>query len=348
MRGMEAEVIWEQFSMDELEHKLEEMFAFSQLNMQEIFNHILDGDIIGALKEVFFWGMDAFQTEIGSFREMVVMILLVGICFAILSHFIDAFDQHQVVDMSFYYAYLILLGILFRGFLHIIQITQGILTNTVSFIRVFLPSYLLIIGMSSGPSSAVVSYEMFLALIFVMEQVFVIVLLPMIYSYTILSVMNGIWIEEKLGLLTDLLKKIIQVSIKTVLGVVTGVSFLQSKIAPALDQVRGGAIQKILSVIPGIGNIADGVFDITMGTAVLLKNCIGVFFTILFLGMCMLPVIQIGVMVFLWKGCAALLGMVADKRIVQCIDKMGDGGLLLLKLTFGTILLLLIAIAMAI
>ena len=82
--------------------------------------------------------------------------------------------------------------------------------------------------------------------------------LPLIYSYCLLTMINGIWVEEKLALLADLLEKLIGWILKASLGVVTGISLFQSLITPVVDSLKNSAVEKAVSVLPGIGNAADG------------------------------------------------------------------------------------------
>ena len=76
-----------------------------------------------------------------------------------------------------------------------------------------------------------------------------------------------------------------------------------------------------------------------MGSAVIIKNSIGVFLLILLLGLCMAPLLKILLMGILLKGAAALMGIVSDKRITACADHAGDAVMMLFR-TVGTAMLL--------
>lgn len=112
------------------------------------------------------------------------------------------------------------------------------------------------------------------------------VVLPLIYSYSLLNLINGIWVEEKLALLTDLLEKAIGWILKASLGVVTGISVFQSLITPVLDSVKTSAVEKALSALPGIGNAADGILELAVGSAVVIRNSIGVLLLLLLIAAC--------------------------------------------------------------
>ena len=128
-----------------------------------------------------------------------------------------------------------------------------------------------------------------LLLIYGTEKILLGVVLPLIYSYCLLTMINGIWVEEKLALLADLLEKLIGWILKASLGVVTGISLFQSLITPVVDSLKNSAVEKAVSVLPGIGNAADGVLELALGSAVVIRNSVGVLLLLLLVAGCAVP-----------------------------------------------------------
>ena len=60
------------------------------------------------------------------------------------------------------------------------------------------------------------------------------------------------------------------------------------------------------------------------------------------------PLVKILVLSFLLKAAAAFLGMVSDKRLTACTDKVGNGGQLLFKTVGTSVLLFLVTISIAV
>lgn len=109
--------------------------------------------------------------------------------------------------------------------------------------------------------------------------------------------------------------------------------------------MKKSALQRIVSAIPGVGNAADGAVELVLGSALVIKNSIGVVLLILILVLCAAPLLKIGLIAGVLKCAAAFMGIVSDKRITTCVNRAGDGGLLLLKTAGTAILLFLISIA---
>ena len=217
--------------------------------------------------------------------------------------------------------------------------------NILVFIRLLVPTYLMAVGVASGTATAGASYQLVLLLIYGVERVLVGGLLPFIYSYVLLAVVNGVWIEEKLSLLMELLEKAIKAALKAIIGVVTGISIFQAVITPVIDTAKSSTLQRVVSAIPGIGGAADSMASLVIGSAVVIKNSIGVVLLILLVSMCMAPLLQILLTACCLKLAAAVMGIVSDKRITACTNKVGEGSMMLLRLTGTALLLFLISIA---
>ena len=102
---------------------------------------------------------------------------------------------------------------------------------------------------------------------------------------------------------------------------------------------RGG------EAIPIIGDAIGGTAEVVLGTAVLLKNGIGVAGAVICVIICMSPVVQMTVVTLMYKFVAALVQPISDKRIVECISGMADGTTVLLKVLLTSCTLFLITIA---
>lgn len=344
---MDITSLWNEYGMEEINKNLSGFFPDIEWNLKELFSQILSGDIWGAL--TFF--VKQFFSVIGQqthgIKSMIVWLLILGILSALFVHFGDIFENHQISDLSFYFLYVLLISVLIRGYMEMAQIAQTTVENIVLFMKIFIPAYLVSVGAASGSATAYGYYQIVMLLLYGMENVLKLFILPLINSYIFLVFMNGMWGEDRLVLLMECVKKVISYGIKLSIGAITGISLFQSMILPAVDSLKNTTLQKAVGAIPGIGDAADGITQIIMGSAVLIKNSIGVVILILLLVMCAVPILKIMLIAWTFKGCAALMGMAGDKRICECTDYIGEGGLLLLKTTLTVLALFMIVVAIA-
>lgn len=344
---IDLESIWTEYRMTDLEEGIRMLFPQYHIDLKGLFTQFLSGDILGALSGLLEQAANGLVSELSSVRNIVIYLLVLGVIAALLTNFADIFENHQIADISFYFVYLVLIGILLRCFVSIAQTAVEALSNIVTFIQLFIPTYFVAVGVATGTSTAGAYYHLLLWIIFGVEYILFQFLLPLINSFVLLSVINGIWTEERLTLMIDFVERCIKVILKTAIGVVTGISLFQSVITPVLDSVKSSALQKAVSAIPGVGNMADGVVELVIGSAVLIKNSIGIVLLALLLLLCAVPLMRIFIIAGLIKMVAAVLGIISDKRITNCTNKVGDAGLMLFKTAGTAMVLFMITIAVA-
>ncbi len=342
---MDVNQVWEEFGLGALEEGIAKLFPRQQFDLSHILNQVIGGDVMGAAKDLFAGLWSNIWGEFAGLKNIFIWLLVLGILSALVSHFVEIFDRNHVADLSFYFMYLLFMTVLIECFRQITGIASQTLESIMLFVKLLVPAYIMALGLSAGAVTAAVSYQMMLLVVYGVEYILAGVVLPLISGYCMLSMLNGVWMEEKLALLIDLLKKVIGWVLKMSLWMVTGISVFQSLIAPVVDSARGAVLHKLITAIPGIGNAAGGAVELVLGSALLLRNSIGVVLLLLLLFLCILPLAKIAAMAGMIKCAAAFMGVVSDKRITSCTDKVGEAGLLLLRTTATAMLLFLIAIA---
>ena len=283
--------------------------------------------------------------QLAGMRNVLIWLLVMGIISALVAHFVEIFEMHQVADIAFYFMYLLFMAILLKCFYEAAATAVETLGNITLFIRLLVPAYLVSVGVSGGSATAGIACQLMLFVIYGVETILSQGIISLIYSYVMLSMVNGIWVEEKLSMLVELLKEVIGWALKGAVGVITGISIFQALITPVVDSARSSALQKLVSALPGVGNLADGAVELVLGSALVIKNSIGVVLLLLMLVLCAAPLLKIALIAGVLKCAAAFMGVVSDKRITTCVDRAGEGGLLLLRTTGTAMLLFLISIA---
>lgn len=300
------------------------------------------GEAFGMLAEGI---KEALLGELSGLKNIFIYILLLGVISAVFSEFSDLFAGGQIAQAGFYFLYLFLMVILTKVFLFLSDIAGGAIENITLFIKLFIPTYFTVVGAASGTAAAVYYYQLMLVIAYLVESLLKAVLIPLIYSYVMLALLNGLWSEERLTLLLDFIEKGIGFALKAALGAVTGLSLVQAVIMPVINNLKISTMRKALSAIPGVGGVAEGVTELMLGSAVLIKNSMGVLLLILLFGALLLPLLKIAAVTAVVKLGAAITGIVSDKRISECADRVGHGGFLLLRCVFTSAALFIIVIA---
>lgn len=344
MNGViELESIWQDYGLDQLEEGMASLFPEYNLSLTDLLEKVMTGDILGAVTGFFQGILSNMSDSAMSVKNIFLWLIILGVISALMTHFVEVFDKHQIADLSFYFIYLLMSAILLKCFSQALLTATESIENIVLFVKLLVPTYLLSVGVATGTTTVTAYYQLLMLLIYGVEKILVGVVLPFIYSYCLLSMVNGIWVEEKLTLFIELIEKGVGWILKASLGIVTGISVFQAVVTPTIDSVKAASLQKAISAIPGVGNVADGVVELVVGSAVVIKNSIGIVLLILLLVLCAAPLLQIFFTAALLKCAAAFVGMVSGKRITGCVNHIGDACMLLFR-TAGTAMLLFLII----
>ncbi len=338
-------MIWEDYGLDRLDESIQTLFPGNTLSLEELLGQLMQGDVFGALGGLFSGVIKDVAGQFTSMRNVFIWLLVLGIVSSLMTRFVEVFDRHQVADLGFYFMYLLFSAVLLKCFFLAGDTALKALEQVILFIKLMIPAYLMSVGVTSGAATAGASAQIMLVIIYGIENILIRGLVPFIYSMCMLAVINGVWVEERLAMLIDLLEKGVGLVLKGAIWAVTGLSVFQSLITPVLDTVRKSALRKVVSAIPGVGSAADGVVEMVLGSAEIIKNSIGVALLLLFLFMCALPLIKIVVIAGMLKCAAAFMGIVSDKRITACANRTGDAGFLLFRTAGAAMLLFVISVA---
>jgi len=321
------EFIWQQMEdldLREIEEGFADLFPDYSLDMNRLFSQILEGRVTEAFSTLAGGVKEGIRNEISGMKEIIICILVIGVVSSLFSNFSDIFAGGQISQVGFYFLYLFLMAVLTRAFVSVSATAVETIENIVLFVKLFIPTWIMAVGASAGSATAVFYYQMLLLGAYFIESFLLAVLVPFVYSYVILALLNGIWAEERLTLLLDFVKKAIVTALKVVMGMITGFSMVQAVILPVVDKLKIAAFRKAVSAIPGVGGVAEGITELVIGSAVLIKNSLGVLMLVLLLAACAMPLVRILTVAWLVKLGAAVTGIISDKRISGCADRVGE------------------------
>ncbi len=337
--------LFSEFDFTEIDDSLKKIFPEQKMGFQDLVSSLISGESENAGEVVMQFISDQLNYEFRYNKQNLAYMLLIAVVAAIFTNFSNAFQNKQVSEISFYVLYMLLITMCLNAFRIAMAGIEGHLELLLDFMRVLTPSYFLAVAIASGSSSSLIFYNIVLFLIYIAETLILRFLLPLVNIYIMVQVMNYLAGEEYLSQFAELLKKLITWMLKTLVTCVIGINVIQGMLAPAIDALKRSALTKTAEAIPGIGNAIGGVTDVVLGTAVLIKNGIGMAGAAVVVAICAVPLLQMAIMMLMYKLAAALVQPVSDKRITGCISSVSEGYELLVKVVFSTGLLFLLTIA---
>lgn len=320
----------------------QEKIGFSDVVKTFLTDGITDFDFSMVLA----WLKDALFYELNTNRRILLEVILLAVGFSAVKNFSGAFRQAYVSEICFFLVYGILAVLLLESFTMYSSIVTEALNRSVDFMKALVPVFCVSMVFSAGAETSAGFYQIAFLVIYLVQWLFLKVLMPLIQIYVIMELFNHFFEDEKFLNLTELLAGIVNWGLKSAGVIVLGLNVVQSLIAPAKDKLLSGTVTRAASFIPGVGNAVNGLGELLLGSGIFIKNCVGAAALLFLVAIAMIPVAKILCMSVLYKLAAAVAEPVADKRIAGCIKGMAAGGMLYLKLLLYCQALLFVTIAL--
>lgn len=312
----------------------------------DLMKALLDGDGKTAGRAVLDLLKQSLIQEVSRGGRLAGQILALGLVGAVFAGFSNVFSGSQVSETGCFLTYLLAFSALAAAFLDSISIAGEVLQKQMEFMRVLVPSYFLAVAWAGSVSSSAAWMELVLILIGGIEWLYLHLLLPLTRVYLLLVLVGNMTKEDMLSRLTELLQTGIRWGTRSLFGLVLGFQLLQGMVLPYADAVRTSGLQKLLQVIPGIGNGAGAAAKMLLGSGVLIKNTMGAAAVAVLAVISLVPVVKLGILMGIYQVTAAILQPVGDKRLVSCVAAVADGQKTLVGMVVSGLLLFVITIAL--
>ena len=333
------------FDYGEIDNSLKELFPDAQIKFEDVLSEILSGDLKHSFRLLGIFAKEQCVYLLQMEKKTLIYIVMIAMIAAVMNQFTGILQNRQVAGIGFYIIYLMLIALTITAFDVVLsKVEAGILAVT-GFMSVFCPVYFLAVAVAKGSVTSVAFYNLMLFLIYGVELIIGKILLPVVRVYMMIRVLNFLTPEEMFEKFSELLALIVKWTLRTALACVIGVNLIQGMISPAIDTVRRSAVTKGAEAIPGVGNLLGGMTEVAIGTAVLVKNGIGMAGALICIALCTLPLIQIAATELLYKMTAVMIQPVSDDRVIGCVEAVAEGCGLLLQMVFTVGLLFLLTIA---
>lgn len=325
-----------------------ELFQGFVIDGEGLVQALQEGDF-GRVIQIFSEGLkDTVGQPAQYIREYMLTLLLLGIGAAVLRQAGLLFQDPAAERLGFWIIYLLLSMQLLSLYYNGEGVAKQCLADIASFGNVFIPVFSVVLVFASGSMTGTGYVATFMLVIYVIERFLLMIMLPCAEGYMLLGLLGSLWERDRVERLMNLFEKGLGFGFKLVFIALMGIGILQSMILPYADNVKTGALKKLVELIPGVGKAAESSFEMVTGVAVLLKNGVGIIGILLLLLAASVPMLKIGLLCIVMKVAASVYGLLGDKQMTWCADKMGTAGGYLWKITGTGVMLCILWIVLAV
>lgn len=268
--------------------------------------------------------VDGITTNFNNEKSMYINIIFIAVSGALITNFSKLLQGKKVAQMGFYTIYILFFAILSNAFNQTSSIACDTLTKIFDFMNVLSPAYFTCISFTKGAGLGAGYYQLALIMITVADAILVKFVIPAVRIYFWLQIANHLSEEDMFSKMAEFVKDIINFVMKTMSVVLMGINVVQGMVAPLAAEAKNSFLVKFGSSIPGVGNAISNVASSVLLAGRLVKNAVGVAGIIVLVLLCAAPLLRLWVAEFAYKGLAAVLQPVSDKRIISCLSMTAD------------------------
>ena len=331
----------------QIQEAMDEMLPESvDISFSELVGRLVSGDVQGVVENMKDYLLDQLFYEIKSNKAMLVQMLGIVFISAVFTNFSMAFSKTFVAETGFYLTYMVLFSLLLTSFMTAGQMAAELMGNMLKFMSALVPVFCLSVTLTGNIQTGIWYQQAMVTGITLTEWLVSRFILTLIHMYVLISLVNQLSKEDSLSKCADLMKTIAEWSLKTVLGVILGLNFIQSLIMPAFDSLKNGWAARVTSAVPGVGDAMGAAMQTVIGSAVLIKNGVGTAGLIVLAVLFLIPTVKLAAIVLMYQVTQAIVQPVADKRMLACLHSVAEGVLLLLKVQGTVFILFFLSMAM--
>ena len=333
------EEILGEYDFTQVNEWLDRILPQEGIRIEDVMDGLFQGEFPMHPMDIVTMAIDSIVREWADRKELFCVILICGLLTAICRNISGLYDNKQIMSMGTYLIQALLGSYLMIAFRDITTIVNTTLGNLTGFLHILLPAYFVTTGVAVGPGTATGLYEIELVVMYLIEILIQLFLIPMVGAAMFLSVMSGITGNESMKHILSLQNKLFSYILKVSMALIGGFGVMQGLFAPVLDGVSYGAAQKILAAVPGMGGITDATMQMISGSLLLIKNSIGIAALFLIILICIIPMGRVLSIVLLMRIGGALIGLITDAGPVTLLERTGNCCMQMFRLIAAAFLL---------
>ena len=281
------------------------------------------------------------QPQVASVLKLCLSFVGCILFFALISNFYNS--SHTLVTLA---GVLAVSAIFLSGSNPLVELATETIWKISEYGKLLLPVMTAALAAQGGTIGAAAIYGATALFDTVLSSIVSAVLIPAIYIYIVLAILNAATADEILKKLKDLVKWVMTWFMKIILYIFTGYITVSGIISGTADQTAIKAAKLTISgMIPVVGGILSDASEAVLVGAGVVKNSVGIYGLLALIAITIVPFLTIGLYYLFTKITASLCAVFAPKPVSNLIEDFSGALGLLLGMTGAVCLIQLISVA---
>lgn len=296
---------------------------FSGDDIKQILHDAITGKIDN--KKILKCFLRIFGKEVQNTVTIFGSILLIIIINSILNCITEGLENKNISQIAFYVQYILIVTIILTNFSDIIGTVKECVNNMTDFMNMLIPMMITLIVSSGSVTTASMIQPIIVFMITLIANFVNNFAIPLVMISTALGIISKISDKVQIGKLAKRLKSSNIWIISMILTIFVTVISINGNITGKVDAVASKTAKTAVSnLIPIVGKILGDAMDSVLSCGSLLKGAIGTVGTIVIIAISITPVVKLLLLMCIYYMGAAVCEPIADKKIIELLDQMGD------------------------
>lgn len=301
-----------------------------ELSIKDFLIKLIKGEISLDMKDIGRYFGNVFFNELRTSLSLLSKILVITLISSILTNLQSTFENNSISQLANYITYALIGILVISSFSQIMDLAKSTVDKMVDFMQIILPILLTLLTAVSGPNTRILFHPMILVSVNLIGVLIKTIIFPLIYFSFIISVVSNISNRIEFSKLSDIGRQVITFIITGAftlfIGIIT-IYGLGTKIDGLTIRTAKFAVDKFIPIVGGF--LSDAV-DAVVGGSAILKNGLGFIGLFVLLFICILPVIKIVVLLFVYRIISVVLQPIGSKNLVEFFNQVSKSLLLIL------------------
>ncbi len=315
----------EEFGISEFIQQAEEYSGefFDGININELLENAIKGEVDN--QTLFKKILSVLGGKLVDGLTVLGSILVIVVIHSILKSVSESLENDTISKLIYYVQYILIVTIVMMNFSDVVQVVKDTCNNLIGFMNILIPLLISLMIYTGSITTSGVLEPIILFLTNFIGNMIQTLIIPIVLVFTSLIVISKISDNVQIDKLSKFLKSGVVWFFGIILTIFVAVISLEGTLSSSVDGVTAKTTKAVVSsAIPIVGKILGDAVDTVLGCGIILKNAVGVIGIIIAIGICIIPILKLGIFTIAYKFMSAICEPIADKNITSLLDQIGD------------------------
>ncbi len=315
----------EKLNLDEIQGYIKESNIIEQVNIKTFLKDIISGK--KTILDLF--DKDGIKVllfdELKSSLKVASIIIVLALLSSVLKSLDNSFSSGAVSKIITYIIFITMVSLTLVGFKDVLEICSNTIDSTVGLMKIIMPVLITLLVLIGFPITSTVLNPIFIGGVTFINIIFKKFLFVSIALAFAILVVNNLSKSIKLKKLSSFIKQINLVSIGAMFTIYLGLVSMQGLYVKSIDNFAVKTTKYAIgNFIPVVGSFVSDSVDILLSSSQLIKGVFGGVGLVLLVAVCLIPIIKILSIIFVYKVSAIVVEPIGEDSISSFLNEVAN------------------------